>query len=315
MVDENPGKFAVVVPCYNDWQCLRKLIQEFKELPQTISVERFLIVNDGSTEQSPIEDEFLQTIGFRIETLNLKTNMGHQFAIAAGIQSLLISGWKGTIVVMDSDGEDDPASLENIQTLVARYPNNVIVARRGKRFNSFTFKLFYAAYRIGFRYLTGKSINFGNFMAIPNVQAKRLISIDDTWNHLAGSVLKHCVEIKMITVNRRNRFFGKSKMNFISLISHGLGGLAVFAEVIFIRMIFAALLVLSLCLTVSSLVLYLKFFTNSSIPGWTTSVLGFTLLLAFQTVAILFTTTISLLLAKKKLQPPNYILANQFIVE
>jgi hypothetical protein len=241
--------------------------------------------------------------------------MGHQFAIATGLRHLLSTGWVGPTIVMDSDGEDDPLSITILKSSLEQNPSNIVVARRGKRFNSSTFKVFNYIYRAAFRFLTGKKMNFGNFMAIPINQAKRLILIDDTWNNLAGSVLRHCNEITVVKVNRRRRISGDSKMNFISLISHGLAALTVFAEAIFIRMIVLSFIVLLVCLALTSFVLYLKFFTNSSFPGWTTNVLGFSLLLAAQTFAILLTTTVSLLLAKKKLLPLNYNSAGQFISE
>jgi glycosyltransferase involved in cell wall biosynthesis len=311
--DAKNSPLAVVVPCFNDWECVRILINEFNQSLKPLGVERFIVVNDASTEIDFFEDHLPINSNFQIETLNLRTNMGHQFAIASGLRHLLLSGWAGTTIVMDSDGEDDPASITILKAALDENPSQIVVARRGKRFNSVAFKLLNSLYRAAFRVLTGKQLNFGNFMAIPITQAQRLILVDDTWNNLAGSVLKHCNQITEVKVNRRRRSSGKSKMNFISLVSHGLGALTVFAEAIFIRMIILSLMVLLSCLVLTSIVLYLKFFTNSSFPGWTTNVLGFSLLLTVQTFAILSTTTISLILAKKKLLPLNYQSASHFI--
>jgi glycosyltransferase involved in cell wall biosynthesis len=306
---------AIVVPCFNDWDCLLLLIEELGNLSVEDQITRLIVVNDAS-ENALVSLNALQSDSkMKIDVVNLRTNMGHQFAIAIGIRHLLESKWTGSIVVMDGDGEDDPKSIRFLKAALVGSDSAVAVAGRGRRFTSFTFKYFYSLYRLIFQCLTGKRISFGNFMVIPNLQARKLILLDDTWNHLAGSVLKNCAEIKVVRIDRRKRFLGESKMNFISLVRHGLGALTIFAETIFIRMIFATTLVLLSCMLLVFVVLYLKFFTNSSFPGWTTNVLGFSVLLAVQMFTILSTTMISLLLAKRKLQPLNYSSAPEFIAK
>ena len=311
----SPSDCAVVVPCFNDWACLDRLLIEIEQHAKSGAISRIVIVNDASTDPMPTKILLPESTNLKIEMITLRTNMGHQFAIASGIYHLISNSWDGSIIIMDSDGEDNPASIATLKSALIKNPSVISVAGRGRRYNSFTFKMFYKFYRIAFRFLTGKMINFGNFMVIPNSQARRLILRDDTWNHLAGSVLKNCDEVVVMKIDRRERFYGESKMNFISLVGHGLGALAVFAELIFIRMIVASMVLLMLCLTMMITVLYLKFFTNSSFPGWTTSVLGFSSLLAALTFAILSITTISLILSKRKLQPLNFVYAKQFIVD
>ena len=74
-----------LTPIYNDWESFAVLIQEIHELKQNLSTYNFFIVavNDGSTEDLP-EDFDYKNIPTTV--LNLKINIGHQRAIAVGLQ-------------------------------------------------------------------------------------------------------------------------------------------------------------------------------------------------------------------------------------
>jgi len=106
--------------------------------------------------------------------------------------------------------------------------------------------------------------------------------MEETWIHLAGSILKSGGRISFLPVDRGKRFHGTSKMNLVSLTLHGLQSFAVFLESVLTRMIlFCAVLAgLSALGIVLALTLKLGGFAT---PGWMTAAIGALLGILLQT--------------------------------
>ena len=83
------------------------------------------------------------------------------------------------------------------------------------------FRIFYSMYRFVFRLLTGRTIRFGNFVALSRRSVGRLIN-QETWVHFAASLMVSRLRIGTVETDRGTRYAGKSQMNFISLTLHGL---------------------------------------------------------------------------------------------
>ena len=61
---------------------------------------------------------------------------------------------------------------------------------------------------------------------------------NELWNAFPPTVSMNIKDIIYQTFDREKRYSGKSKMNFNSLILHGLGAMSVFIELIFTRILF-----------------------------------------------------------------------------
>ena len=79
-------KFKILIPVYNDWQSVFKLLEninlEILNLPHDFSV---IIVNDGSTESRPEISNNLNNIK-SIQIINMKENRGHARCNATGLK-------------------------------------------------------------------------------------------------------------------------------------------------------------------------------------------------------------------------------------
>ena len=62
------------------------------------------------------------------------------------------------VIVIDCDGEDEPAAINE---LLKKREYEIVTVKRGKRSESFFFKLSYVFYKLIFRFITGKTIDFG----------------------------------------------------------------------------------------------------------------------------------------------------------
>lgn len=99
-------RFAIVMPVYEDREAsarlLKELFAEYGNRPYVV------IVDDGSLHQ-PVQLQVLKDTGLSGVVIRLKRNVGHQRAIAIGLNYVAdLHPDMPCTVVMDSDGEDTP---------------------------------------------------------------------------------------------------------------------------------------------------------------------------------------------------------------
>jgi uncharacterized membrane protein YhaH (DUF805 family) len=169
---------------------------------------------------------------------------------------------------MDADGEDDPNHLSQLIKICVSNPGFVVVAQRQQRVVSKSFRWFYAGYKSMFWWATGRRLDFGNFSAMAGPSAERLCAMPELWNHYPATIMKSRLPIIRVPLSRRARYFGTSRMNSVSLINHGLSGLAVFTDVVFTRLLILAS-ILTVCLgAIVAAGVALRLMTDVAIPGW-----------------------------------------------
>lgn len=263
---------------YNDWESCQLLVEAIRQKNSTVFFNSlvFCWVNDGSTDSAPKSLLRGQSHDFVVE---LTRNVGHQKAIALGIAYVSKYFPNQPIIVMDADGEDQPEHLALLESQ-GKQSDKIVFARRTKRHEGFVFQFFYRIYKLVFRLLTGKTIAFGNFSYIPSHLTVRVAHVSEIWNHFSGGIIKSRIPYSSIPLERGRRLAGESKMNFTSLVLHGLSAVAVHADTMAVRlMLFCIGLV---CLSVVSIICVslLKFFTPFTSPGWATTVVtGFSSLI------------------------------------
>ena len=78
-------KYVILIPSFNDWDCLNLLIPKIDQtLKNVIEEVSILVVNDGSTKKNNLS--FKKNLNLKkIEVLNLKNNVKAQIAIATGL--------------------------------------------------------------------------------------------------------------------------------------------------------------------------------------------------------------------------------------
>jgi hypothetical protein len=217
--------------------------------------------------------------------------MGHQQAIAVALAYLYDHREYQAVVVMDADGEDNPDDVPLlISEANASSFTRIIFAARKKRRERLLFRLFYALFKSIYKILTGIGLNFGNFSVIPRSITGRLVGVAELWNHYPASVLKARLPFSTIATERGSRFTGQSKMNFVSLIIHGLSALSVFGEVIGIRALIVTGLLALMSIVAILLVVWIKTFTSLAIPGWASYVVAsfMVILLQSSTLTLFF---------------------------
>jgi len=228
-------KFKILIPVYNDWQSVSKLLDNINYnllgLDHEISV---IIVNDASNHDRKDEDKVFENI-HSIKILNMKINQGHARCIATGLKYIYEKEDFDYIIPMDGDGEDRPEEIKEFLNQIKNSNDKPIVGERIKRSESLLFQIFYKLHKLITFTFTGKSIKFGNFTCLPKTTVEKMITEKATWNSFSGALTKIENNFIKIPSIRGTRYFGPSKMSFPSLIKHSLSIISVFRQTVLIR--------------------------------------------------------------------------------
>lgn len=282
MTTSLPG-LVVVMPIFEDREASSRL---FHELALKHGDNTFIVaVDDGSVKQ-PVEPDAIAAAGLAGVVLRLRRNVGHQRAIAIGLNYVAEHfGDERRVVVMDSDGEDTPESIGELLERLDGGAVDVVVATRRSRVETLRFRTFYVVYKWLFSLLSGRKISFGNFMVMKLPAVRRLAAMQELWTHVAACVLNSKLRVGTCALDRGPRYAGRSKMNFVGLALHGFRALMVFAEDVLVRVGIACTLVAGLSVLGGLIALLLKAIGFAT-PGWFSLVSGILLLVFLQTGAL-----------------------------
>ena len=276
----NKYNIRIIIPVFNDNNSLNILIKNIYDQADKYGYFfEILIIDDNSNKEIFIKSASLYNDRLHINILKNKQNLGHQKSIFMGLNYTLINPID-KIIVMDSDGEDNPSYLHKLIEKNLLIKSN-IVAKRIKRKENFIFILFYTIYKLIFSILTGYNLNFGNFSIINFDFVQKILNVENNFNHYSASLLKVDKNILKIPIPKNNRYEGKSKMSFIKLITHGLDAISIFRKEAIIRVILFSIISEIILLLTALIIFYMRFFSNLLITGQTTTVLFFLIVIGF----------------------------------
>ncbi len=191
-------KVKILIPVYNDWQSVSKLVDEINNL--SISPEfqiSIIIVNDASNHDRLDEEKNLENIQ-SIQILNMNKNQGHARCIATGLKYIFEKEDFDYVIPMDGDGEDRPQEILDFLDQIKSSNEKTIVGQRVKRSENLFFKICYQLHKMITLTFTGKSIKFGNYTCLPKATVEKLVNEKSTWNSFSGSLAK--IENNLISI-------------------------------------------------------------------------------------------------------------------
>lgn len=264
-------QYIIVCPCYNEENVIELFLDELEDkLVVTDANYVVVVVDDASTDLSL---DILKKYNFKSDRFDLRLirmnfNLGHQESIRQGlIYANELSKSADGIIVMDSDGEDDPKAIIELSKIDTF---DIVQVTRGKRQETAKFKIGYFFYKLLFRILTGNKISFGNYSLISS-DVLRSIS-KQKYFHYSAFLSKQKFTINSIKYDRQKRLDGNSKMNYQRLIFHGLYSLIEYSEEVLYFMMKAFMILLIFLVGIIAFVLYSKFISQEAIHGWASSV-------------------------------------------
>ena len=230
-------KIKILIPIYNDWQSVFKLLENINSEISGLEHEfSAIIVNDASTESRPEINLNLDNLN-SIKIINMKENRGHARCNAAGLKHIFENEEFDYVIPMDGDGEDRPEEIKQLIDNLNYHPDKPIVGERIKRSEGIFFKFCYFAHKIITSTFTGQSIKYGNYTCLPKSIVEKMINEKATWSSFSGALAKIIKDRAIIPSERGTRYFGPSKMSFKNLIIHSLSIISVFRTNVLIRSI------------------------------------------------------------------------------
>lgn len=302
-----------VIPIFNDWQSFRQLIVNIdKALAGMECRATVLAIDDGSSA------ELDEPLGFEaplrrvesVEVVTLACNMGHQKAIAVGLSVASKREAMSAVVVMDGDGEDDPADLPRLLAVVLAGRAPIGMAHRSKRSEGLLFKVLYTVYKFMFRHLTGVRLTFGNYCALHPAAARRLAFMPNLWNSLPATCLRSKLPLAAVPTIRGNRYAGEPKMSFVNLVLHGLQAITVFSDAVLVRLSLLSAAAAAVSLIV---VLTVRFSVDWIVPGWASNMMGFLVLSLLMVMFSLLTTSLLTLQERSNMPMIPFLHADQYV--
>ncbi len=228
-------KIIFLIPVYNDWESLLRLLKNINETIKGIQNFEFkcIIVNDCSSVVKPNIDKPQNFKSLKI--LNMKLNKGHARCNAFGLRFIESKEDYDYVIVMDSDGEDRPIEVKELVNKIIQEPSISVVAKRVKRSEGYIFQTLYQIHKLITLIFTGKKINFGNYSCLTKRDIKMLVDKASLWSSFSGSVKKNIINFNEVNSIRGLRYFGPSKMSLINLVIHSFSIIAVFKNLVFLR--------------------------------------------------------------------------------
>lgn len=267
----SPVKYSIVVPVFNEELVIKESYRRLKAvMDRTQEKYELIFVNDGSRDRTSEMIEQICMDDASVKFLSFSRNFGHQIAISAGMD--YASGQ--AVVVIDADLQDPP---ELILTMIEKWKEgyDVVYAKRMERKGETKFKLWTAAlfYRL-LRSMTDVDIpvDTGDFRLIDRKVCDTMKSIKEKSRFVRGLI--SWVGFRQIAVEyvREERFAGETKYPLKKMLKLSLDAMTSFSykPLKLASIIGYVVSVVSFLYLLYSL--YLKLFTNSTEPGWTSIV-------------------------------------------
>ena len=282
---------SIVVPCYNEeemlpitFESLRNKLAELIEKGK-ISPESFLLfIDDGSKDKTweLIDNE--NKVHKEVKGLKLAGNVGHQFALTAGL--IFAKDICDIAISIDADLQDD---IEVFEEMVDKYHEgcDIVYGVRNKRKTDSIFKRVTAQgfYRV-MNFFGAKTIyNHADFRLMSKRALEQFSKYSEENLYLRGIVPLIGYKTECVYYDRKVRVAGKSKYPLRKMIALAVEGITSFS-VKPIRYI-VLLGFLSVFLSIAAFVYALvSFFLKTVEPGWTSLIVSIWFLGGVQLISI-----------------------------
>lgn len=273
-------KLAIVVPCYNEEEVLKITSETLRNVidslvtKEKISPDSFILfVNDGSKDRTwaLIEEEH-SLYPERVRGVKLAANVGHQFALTAGLITAV--DMCDMCISIDADLQDDVSVIED---MVDRFHEgkDIVYGVRKRRDKDSWFKRVTAQGFYRFMHLMGvKSVyNHADYRLMSKRALEAFSEYKESNLYLRGIMPLLGYETDCVYYDRKERVAGYSKYPFRKMVALAFNGISSFSikPISIITGLGALIVVLSICAAVYALISY---FHRNVVPGWTSLILS-----------------------------------------
>jgi len=238
-------RYVFLTACRNEEKILDEFLEEFNAAVTAAGVAQqsiLYVVDDFSVDGSRgvLARYAERGSGVPLRMVEAPTNLGNQGAMFYGL-SRIDAEAGDVLITLDCDGEDDVRQLQSIIELGRANDGKLVLIERGRRTETLLFKVFFAGYKILFRFFTRQRVVPNNFMLIPGRFLPAIKSAPLAAVHFAYAILRLGLPYVVVTRDRRSRYGGRTSQNIFTLVSHGLVGLMAFYETVIAKLFLVVL--------------------------------------------------------------------------
>jgi polyisoprenyl-phosphate glycosyltransferase len=259
---------SIIIPCFNEQESIPEIYSQLTSVMQQTGEEHEIIfIDDGSTDNSiKILNEIIRT-DKRVVALEFSRNFGHQAAICAGLDHA--DG--DAVIMMDADLQHPP---HIVPALIERWKEgfDIVYTIRKDSFETtflkkYTAKFFYKLINT----LAKINIpeNSADFRLLDKKVVHKLKNFKEKTIFLRGLLSWVGYQKYPIHYNAAPRYAGRSKYTLWKMIKFAFDGIVSFSVFPLHIATICGFMVASFSFIYAVYAIYVKLFTNETMPGWT----------------------------------------------
>lgn len=285
-------RLAIVVPCYNEEEMLPITADTLKGVladliqKKKISEDSFvLFVNDGSKDGTweKIQAEH-QACPDKIWGLKLARNVGHQFALSAGL--FTAKDMSDITISIDADLQDDVGVMEEMVDKYHAGCDIVYGVRNDRKSDSFLKRTTAQGfYKIMSKWGGETVYNHADYRLMSKRAVEQLEKYQESNLYLRGLIPMIGYQTDSVYYERKERMAGKSKYPLKKMLELAFNGITSFSikPISMITILGIFVIIGSLLAAIYALASY---FTGNVVSGWTSLILSIWFIGGVQLLAI-----------------------------
>lgn len=264
---------SVVIPIYNEQENIQLLYTRVTGVLDTMNITYELVfINDGSKDSSLELIEKLASTDTKVKYIDFSRNFGHQIAVTAGLDHVI----GNRIVIIDADLQDPPELIvemykkmdDNFQVVYARRKS-----RKGESFlKKVTAKMFYRTLSS----ITSIDIplDTGDFRIMDRKVVEVLKQMPEQQKFLRGQISWIGFNQTYVEYDREERHGGETGYTYKKMLRFALDGITSFSNLPLKLASLSGFVVSGLAFIIMIYTLYIRFFHNDYVQGWTSLMLS-----------------------------------------
>lgn len=284
-------RLALVVPCYNEEavleissKALREVLDDLIQKGKIAEDSFVLFVDDGSKDKTweLIEQEHNKYSN--IKGLKLAANVGHQFALTAGLISA--KDISDVTVSIDADLQDDVTVIEE---MIDKFHdgNDIVYGVRNDRSSDSFFKRMTAQGFYKMMAVMGvKTVyNHADFRLMSKRAVEQFSKYKETNLYLRGMMPLIGYKTDSVYYERKERVAGESKYPLKKMLALAFNGISSFSIKPISLITTAGAVIIILCILAAIYALF-SYWTGHVVEGWTSLILSIWFLGGVQLLSI-----------------------------
>ena len=263
---------AIVIPCYNEEEVLPITVEvmlakvtDLIKRDKISATSQIFFVDDGSKDQTWSLIQQYAEKHQAVRGIKLSRNKGHQNALLAGLMTA-----EGDILVsIDADLQDD---IDVIEQMIERYADgcDVVYAARAKRQTDTAFKKMTAELYYTILHKMGVNVvfNHADYRLLSRKAIESLRTFSEVNLFLRGIVPLLGYKSDTVFYDRAQRAAGESKYPIRKMLAFAIEGITSFSNVPLRLITFLGFSVSVFAFAMIFWVGWIKFFTDTAVPGW-----------------------------------------------